>query len=525
MTTTTTIPAAPPFLVAENGAEALEGLNQDPYLGYESLQDAADDCKATSQAEALARILARENIFISGPPGAGKSSIIRPALSLIQSEAPHVKVALTAFTNEAAIGIGGQTLHSWISSARYLRPQRGETLVDVLVIDEVSMVPAWLLDELDKVLKRGHRTKEPFGGIQIIMLGDFAQLPPVPDEDKDSRFAIFANSWKNANIRLCYMDKMHRAADETLRRILVNISNGRVTDEDYEELEKRSTAKLGSSNGAKNISTRLFATNRKIDEFNAKELAKIPKPSKVYQSSVNKLRIDRSLEVDEKKGEKAVTDFLKLNGSVELKVGALVVATATVVRGSIVNGTLARILSMDEEGVVVWTNRGDKERIPYLLHEVKIQGSRERPSMRDPKKMIKAQEQVVYAQITRLPLRLAYAISIHKSQGKTFDALEIDLASTFMPNLGYVAISRVRSLDTLLINGLNQKALKMTDASLKITSHVKKSALKNRRAMLDDPDLYDGALQDGFARMMFRPEPDGQDLFEVGQKQNSFPPF
>jgi len=356
------------------------------------------------------------------------------------------KTAVTATTGLAASHLNGQTLHSWA------RVGLGKELPDdwqftiskkkrkefqttaTLVIDEVSMMPDFVFDMLDTVLRWARNDDRPFGGIQLILCGDFYQLPPV-----EGKFITNSKVWNELNIRSCYLTKVYRQKDDRLRDLLAGVRGGK--------LFKRHIAYVQSRMVKPDRQVlRLYSLNRKVDSENAHQLRKLKGDSIFYMMT--------------EKGDINIINGLK--GSIqspellELKVGAPVIATKNNSEGLYHNGSLGKVVSL-EGGLPVVDFHGVEVIVSPDTWEVSNEG-------------------VTLGSVTQIPLRLAYAITVHKSQGMTLDAAEIDLAEAFVPGQGYVALSRVVSLDGLYIKGANKMAFQMSDEARMIDKVLQKSS-------------------------------------------------
>lgn len=471
----------------------LEDFFADPYLGYASFVEASDDCRASSQAEVLARLLNRENLFISGPAGSGKTTIIKKFISVVDALTEgKYNIAVTASTGMAASLIDGRTIHSWSGlgifegnynpkskdAPKIFRVYDQIKFTDVLIIDEISMLHAYYLDNLDALLKYVRRNKKPFGGIQVVFLGDFMQLPPVeprePKDDLNYGYAITAKSWKDADITHCYMDKTHRATDPDLKHMLLRISNDQV-DEKTQQIVRRCQENSRDKN---KTYTTLFTTNRNVENFNNQELAKVPGTVSTFFAK----KIDGSKDAADK-----LIKQRNIIQVLELKVGAVVIVTSNISddEGIIAaNGSVGKVINIMKESVTVRLNDGNTVVIPPMMYQL----TKKIPVTLSETETIEVDE--VEASVSQIPLKLGYAITVHKSQGQTFDAIEVDLSKCFIPGLGYVALSRVRELENLVITGMSRNALQVDQKSKKISTYVKKKALIARKDFLENQDEY-----------------------------------
>ena len=507
----------------ERRMKRLIEIDSDPYIGYKSLDDALQDYKYNTQAEVLTRLLNRENLFISGPAGSGKTTIINRFRDLIDAQFNgKFEIALTASTGIAATLLGGSTIHSWaglgidtkpfnpkeISPQMFSARARMRT-TDVLVVDEISMLPAYLFTKLDAVLKWARRNTKPFGGIQIVLTGDFLQLPPVSrrgDEDIDTGFAITTKAWKHGHIRYCYMDKTHRAVDLKLKYLLSAVASG----------EARSIPKaqelITSRKGSRELCvpdktyTTLFTTNQNVDKYNEEQLAKntnVPVVSKMTPLSGS---------------PKDIADLVKQYGIIEnftYKVGATVMMTGNFLtpQGDLVaNGSLGVVQSVTKGVPFVRFNDGQSRFV-----DRKIYTRTQKVSIGiDPITKKEVFEDVPVASVSQIPLRLGYAITVHRSQGQTFDGVVCDLSKIFASGLGYVALSRVRELGDLVITGWNDKAFDVDPFSRKISKFVMRNALKTREEFIAKRTEYEGLLTNIMARIIMWDEDESAKINGAG---------
>jgi ATP-dependent DNA helicase PIF1 len=401
-----------------------------------------------TQEKALTILKSGENVFLTGEPGSGKSYTVNKFRDWMKSMG-HTH-AVTASTGIAATHIGGVTIHSWsgigikdiilskdVDNINYNKPYLANKIkaVRTLIIDEVSMLDANTIDNIDFILRGVRDTEEPFGGIQMVFVGDFYQLPPVSKEKEKMKFAFESFAWKRSNPSVCYLHEQHRQTDGEFTEILKAMRNGEVKPK-----HKKTLLSSGKKAKQGEIKTRLFTHNADVDKINNEKLGEIDGPTGTFKMT--------------SAGNEYLVETLKKNclspETLKLKVGATVMFTKNKYddEGVIyVNGTLGIVTQMcDEEfaeEIEVTTKDGDK----ILL-------DRETWSIED-------HYGEVQASISQYPLKLAWAITIHKSQGMSLDAADIDLSKAFEYGQGYVAISRVRSLEGLYIDGLNVKALEM----------------------------------------------------------------
>lgn len=492
--------------IAQERQQTLQELEADPYIGYDSLQEAFDDCKCTPQAEALAQLFMRKNVFISGPAGSGKSYLIQRFIKQLDAEFEgRYNVAITASTGAAAQIIGGQTIHSWsgigtntepFDRRRLSRSEYGAKSAivntDVLVIDEISMLPSYLFERLNKLLQHFRRSSEPFGGIQIVAMGDFLQLPPVPGRDENGErietdFAVFTDAWKSANFHYSFMDKSRRAKDKRLKYALTYIANGLLTDKVRQIIESRQGGEELTT--ANKTYAKLFTTNRGVDAYNNQMFAKNPNRKKVLEAEFS--------EEGQEHHETLVKRY-GINKSIELKIGAVVLLTKNRSEG-LVNGSIGVVEGFTKDGAKVRFNSAPGR----VVHIEKEEYTLEKKFETEDEDGNTVLASIPVASVRQVPLKLGYAISVHKSQGQTFDGVIADLSNCFTPGLGYVALSRVRDLDDLVITGFSKSAYSMDARSLKITKVVKRRALKSRKRSLENINEISAILDNSLARGVY----------------------
>jgi len=391
------------------------------------------------QETALKILKSGRNVFLTGAAGAGKTHVLNQYITWLHRH--RIPVGITASTGIAATHIGGQTIHSWsgIGIKEYLDDWSLDALgqkqklskrlehTQVLIIDEVSMLGAHHLTMVDQVARALRRNPEPFGGMQIVLTGDFFQLPPV-SRDNSVQFAYVAPSWNEADVRVCYLSEQHRHDDPTLTDILNELRGGEVSTRSYEAL----TSRMGATSTLKVEPTRLFSHNTDVDARNERELAKLTTTSKRYDmTSRGRAGLIASLKKSMLTPETLI-----------VKEGAAVMFVKNDPEGDFVNGTLGTVIGFEGDLPVVRTARGTDIIAEPMEWKIEEDGK-------------------VLASVTQVPLRLAWAITIHKSQGMSLDAAEIDLSKTFTPGQGYVALSRVRTLEGLMLRGLNDMALRV----------------------------------------------------------------
>lgn len=399
-----------------------------------------------TQATALAIIKTGTNVFLTGEPGSGKTYVVNQYIAYLRTHG--INVAITASTGIAATHISGVTIHSWsgiaiqtsltedeldhlASNKRLVKKIRG---AQVLVIDEISMLAAGTLDLVERVCRRLRSRPEPFGGLQVVLVGDFFQLPPIrQSEEEPAQFAFASASWGEALFDICYLTEQHRQSDQALSSILAGIRGGALSETITGHL---TTRRVAEHDDAK-VPTKLYTHNADVDRINTEKLESLKGEVKIFSMTT--------------KGEKRKVEQL-IRGclspeQLELKLGAAVMCTRNNPELGFVNGTLATVVDFDPaEGYpIIKTRAGRLITVP-------------------PAEWTIEEGEKFTAVITQIPLRLAWAMTVHKSQGMSLDAAIMDLSKSFTYGQGYVALSRVRTLEGLFLLGWNQRALMIDPA-------------------------------------------------------------
>jgi len=389
------------------------------------------------QSQALKILKSGENIFLTGSAGTGKTFLLNKFINYLRKK--KINVGITASTGIAATHLDGRTIHSWsgiglkkemddksirrLIQRKYLRDRIQKT--EVLIIDEISMLDAERLDLIDRVYKNFRHSNLPFGGIQMIMSGDFFQLPPI-GRGEETKFAYESSAWNEANIKVCYLTKQFRHKDNKFIHILNKIRTNEAGEKELLLLKER----LNETIKGFSKPTKLYTHNTNVDAVNSYELSKINEKQTVYNMSSS--------------GSSNLVKVLKKSclapEKLRLKVGAVVMFVKNNFDAGYVNGTLGKIISYNRGRPVVKTKSG----LEIIV---------------SPTKWNIEEEGEITASITQFPLRLAWAITVHKSQGMSLDVAEIDLSKAFEYGMGYVALSRVRTLDGIKLIGINEMSL------------------------------------------------------------------
>ena len=426
-----------------------------------------------TQDRALDILKTGANVFLTGEPGAGKTYVINQYINWLEAAGMHV--AVTASTGIAATHIGGMTIHSWsgVGIKDYLSPADLDAIASkekivkrvkatqVLVIDEISMLDGKILNSVNKILRTIRASEEPFGGIQVVCIGDFFQLPPVTRQGDIMTYAFMSEAWLALKPLICYLSEQHRQADEIFLGLLGSIRKNQIEEDHYTLLSEQT--EIGYADVEP---TRLYTHNADVDAVNNQKLTELPGKIRKFQMAG--------------KGGKPLIEGLMKNclspQMLELKEDAMVMCTKNNFEVGYVNGTLARVIEFASNGdPVIETTDGKMITMQSTSWEI-------------------AEDGKVLAQITQYPLRLAWAITVHKSQGMSLDAAEIDLSKAFVYGQGYVALSRVRSLEGLKVLGMHPNALQVDP--LVVAADVRFHALA------DEADEAFEAMEPGEAEQM-----------------------
>lgn len=416
------------------------------------------------QKEALEILKSGENVFLTGPAGSGKTFLLTEYIRYLREN--DVSVAVTASTGIAATHLGGRTVHSWcgmgieddlpVEKINALRKKdylvRSVAMTKVLIIDEISMLSAKQLDLVNRICQTFKEDMRPFGGMQVVFCGDFFQLPPVAREDKDARFVTDSKIWNNMDLKVCYLEEQHRQSDKKFLRLLSEMREGDVTDEMRALLNKRMGKKVKSDIRP----TKLYTHNIDVEGYNLGELGRLKGEERVYEMEGEGL---------EKLVENMKRGYCLAPQLLGIKAGAIVMFVKNNFSKGYVNGTLGKVTEFDSESgfPLVETMDGNV-----------IEASPEQWTVEDGKEII--------ASVRQVPLRLAWAITVHKSQGMSLDAAEMDLRKTFEYGMGYVALSRVRSLSGMFLAGFNEMALKTREEAIAFDRELKARSEKDNKA-------------------------------------------
>jgi GTPase SAR1 family protein len=416
------------------------------------------------QSQALNILKSGKNVFLTGSAGTGKTYTLNQYIQWLKDH--RVPVAITASTGIAATHMNGTTIHSWsgigirdvislqtienLRTKKYL--MKGIENTEVLIIDEISMLHRNQVDMVNQVLKSLKNNPAPFGAMQVVFSGDFFQLPPVSRTMEPSRekFAFMSNAWQEAAPHVCYLTEQFRQTDNDLNEILNKIRSKTIEEESISKLKSTIT------NTHSIEPTQLYSHNADVDRINSQELLKLKTEARTFMAT--KTGNSKLMESFEKS--------LIVLGKLELKIGAKVMFLKNNHEVGYMNGTLGTVSGYAP------TDDGDIFPLVRLSDGRNILAEPELWSINNEKG-------TPVVKFEQVPLRLAWAITVHKSQGMTLEAAEIDLTKSFEAGQGYVALSRLQDLKGLKLLGLNETALKVDDLAYKADLRFAELSLEN----------------------------------------------
>lgn len=376
------------------------------------------------------------HMFITGKAGTGKSVLLQYIKLHTQKD-----IIVVAPTGVAALNVGGQTIHSLFlfpptfidTRSLKLAPKTAKILknIDTLIIDEVSMVRADLMDGIDCLLRQARGNDLPFGGIQLLMFGDLYQLPPVVNDsqllqyfqDLNGGFYFFNSmAWNGADLEIYELNQNFRQTDETFKTILNSLRSGEISEDLLAPLNERSKI----SPPADGVIT-LATTNVTVFEINHTRLNSLPNNAFAYQASVT--------------GDLDPSSF-PTEGTLVLKKGAQIMMLKNDSKKRWVNGSIGVVEDVKDKEIRVNIDGNIHTVSPETWNKIRY-------SFNSEKRQV---EEEVVSSFTQFPLRLAWAITVHKSQGQTYNSVVIDMGrGAFAHGQTYVALSRCKSLDTLYL--------------------------------------------------------------------------
>lgn len=410
------------------------------------------------QARAFEIVKAGSNVFLTGPAGSGKSFLLATICAHAAATGKHL--ALTALTGCAALLLGNQakTLHSWagvgiavepahvlvsqMNTRYYLKNRWRKT--DILVIDEVSMLTPDFFEKLDVIGRAIRRKAQPFGGIQLILCGDFFQLPPVSrgvSGEIAGRFVFECATWAACGLRPAVLTQIARQKDPLFQTILNECRVGKPSETTVAALKSRTNLDWKSRVIKPTL---LFSRNADVNTINEKNIAALKKPLRAYKATTLLVPGEEDVPTGDKLSHllSRLDNDSSYSPTLELCEGAQVMLLANLdVSKGLVNGSRGVIVDFRADGVPI---------VQFLHGE---------PLAIAPHTWTSPDHSGVHRQ--QIPLRVAYAITIHKSQGATLDCALVDIgSSTFECGQAYVALSRVKDMESLYIFTLDSSKIR-----------------------------------------------------------------
>jgi ATP-dependent DNA helicase PIF1 len=383
-------------------------------------------------------------ILLTGRAGTGKSTLLQHFRACTQK-----KLVVLAPTGVAAVNVGGQTIHSFfgfrpgITLDNVRARSRGQSSIykqlDMIIIDEISMVRADLLDCIEKFLRlNGRHERQPFGGIQMVFIGDLYQLPPVVPEDERelfetvyrSPFFFDAPAYAKANVTRVELTEVYRQRDPIFVELLDALRTGTLNGPQLRYLNRQCVRPRAQTEGAP---IQLVTTNHMADQINHNHLDRLASKAQIYSGEIRGTFGERQLPTHERLRLRPQARVMLLNNDAE---------------GRWINGDLGWVETIPDprkpdQAMTVKLDRGASvDVLRYKWEVIRFRYNPERDRI----------ESEVMGSFTQYPLRLAWAVTIHKAQGKTFEDVVVDFGrGTFAPGQAYVALSRCTSMDGLVL--------------------------------------------------------------------------
>lgn len=442
------------------------------------------------------------SVFITGSGGTGKSHLLNALREELYAMRRNVHV--TASTGVAALEVRGVTLHSWAGiglgngdAAQLLQGIRRNPkaakrwrTVDTLFIDEISMVDPELFEKLDYIARTLRRDQRPFGSIQVILFGDFFQLPPVQTQRNPQangyEFCFETPAWEELDPVVVELGDVFRQSDASFVSILERVRRGEIDEEVAACLQSRVGAQLDTSDGIE--ATRLYSVNRDVNALNAQRLQQLePETHHQYEA-----RIDISGGTPQRRATQR-TQVLKhcsAEERLELREGAQVMLLHNLdqERG-LVNGSRGVVIGFSDTEPDMWyeatrvhsKNTAEVDLEEHGLPIVRFANGLIEPIARH-RWTTKNEEEGMSTTLAQVPLKLAWAYTVHKSQGQTLDRVELDLSTVFSHGQSYVALSRVRSLEGLSISALSLERIRAHPKVVRFYKEAREHAERVRAA-------------------------------------------
>lgn len=411
------------------------------------------------QLEAFNAVKRGDNVFITGEAGSGKTFIVKYIINYLRTKFKNNLLGITATTGIAAKLLGGKTLHSLLglpignldiekfkihlNYKKYLVAKWKK--LKVLLIDEISMLSADLFELIDNVARFIKKKNIPFGGIQMVLVGDFFQLSPVNGD-----FCFKSKIWKKTIACNILLKNNYRQKDDVYSRICNEFRTNSLTDDTINLLEKISSKNFTLPKKHHNMRpTSLFCTNKNVDKMNYLELERLDTEEKTFASvdSHDALVCDK---------------MFNIQSTIVLKVGAQVMLLKNLT-DELCNGSIGIVCVLNDDSVIVDFYGVGKVKISYESFE----------SIDEVKDCIVTRKQI--------PLTLSYALTMHKSQGQSISLLEVDFKNCFCPGQAYVAISRGTSIENLYVKNFSREVVIVDDDVVQFYNNLETHTCDKKR--------------------------------------------
>lgn len=400
-----------------------------------------------------ALMMTKDNLFLTGSAGTGKSFVIKMYREI--NKLSNLQIPLVASTGVASILINGVTFNSFFglgimhggiaptvakASQSYNVCER-IAYCDTIIVDEISMLSAETITAANLICQKVKNNKKFFGGIRMIFVGDFFQLGPFSSDDKKPiPWAFLSDTWRKGNIKTIELTEIMRTKETDFLNILAKVRVGNID----ESVEKFLKSKIFKGNLDDFDGPRLFSTNKQVDDYNINKLNAINEPPCTYETQY----------VGEPHAINKLKDYLIINEKITLKKGALVMMRVNNFQDGYVNGTVGKVISCSTDTISIKTTDNRTIRVKKHIFEL-LNGDGD-----------------VIAKARNFPLTLAWAVTIHKSQGATFDKAIISLENLWLHGQAYTALSRLSSASNLYITGYNKNSF-IVDKAVKKMFNIK----------------------------------------------------